>query len=324
MDPKTKKKIIIGLSVTTILGVAGYFLYQYIKDSQSGEGDSDGDSGVDQSITNTATLAPPSTGGSPPSQSNPGVADRPDDVLAFQKWANANGWTPKLDEDGLWGPKTKSAWNSKKASYNSSTGADMGQLTGQLKVIYDKFMATSSLKDNTKFIIGSKTAKPIVRTIGNTSGKWYYYYGGGAFYVYNKEKTKQIASGNYTNNGLTLVMTSGPGKGRTFTGTSILKVANEASSNPQATKTLSNNDVTDIVVKFYDAMKGMGTKDGTFLTNWKRMQTLADWSAVYHTFGTKDGENLWQWMKGESALQSPVRKAYFNKWFADRGSSNRF
>ena len=31
MDPKTKKKIIIGVSLTTILGVGGYFLYKYLK-----------------------------------------------------------------------------------------------------------------------------------------------------------------------------------------------------------------------------------------------------------------------------------------------------
>lgn len=32
-------------------------------------------------------------------------------TLAFQKYANSKGYTPKLVEDGIWGSKTQAAWN---------------------------------------------------------------------------------------------------------------------------------------------------------------------------------------------------------------------
>ena len=47
-------------------------------------------------------------------------SDRPDDVLAFQQYANAQGYTPKLKEDGLWGPKTSKAWKKHGTDFNAS------------------------------------------------------------------------------------------------------------------------------------------------------------------------------------------------------------
>ena len=322
MDPKTKKKLIIGLSLTTILGVGGYFAYKWWKDNRpAGEGNDDDNNDTNVSNTNQQVISPPSS----PSSSSGSAGSRPGDVLAFQKWANNDGYKPALEEDGLWGPKTKAAWNSKKAGYTASADvqANVGQLSGQLKVIYDKFMASSELKANTKAYKNSSTGVMNVSTVGNKSGKKYVYVAGGSLYIYNSAGT-QIAAGNYTDNGLKIVVTLGPAKGKTFTGTSILKVANLASSNPNMQQTLSNNDVTDIVVKMYDAMDGAGTKLPQFMSQWARMKTYADWSAVYNAFDKKEGDNLWTWMKEESALQTPQKRAYFNKWFKDKGSSNRF
>jgi len=94
-----------------------------------------------------------------------------------------------------------------------------------------------------------------------------------------------------------------------------------ASGLPESTQTLTSGQVADIVAKMYYAMKGGGTYESTFMTQWNRMKTLADWSKVFHTFGKKDGETLWQWMDGDFDRLDKLR---FNKWFKDHGSSNRF
>tara|TARA_R110002153_G_scaffold271637_1_gene439289 strand:+ start:300 stop:1238 length:939 start_codon:yes stop_codon:yes gene_type:complete len=311
-----KKKIILGVSITTILGIGGYFAYQWFNNRPRG---GEGGGETDSNNTTDEVINPPN---SPNSSSG---SDRPDDVLVFQQWANSNGYTPKLEEDGLWGPNTKAAWDAKKSQYNTSTNtaATVNELTGQLKAIYDSFMRSDDLKGVTKAYKNSATGKMNVETIGNKSGKKYIYVAGGSMYVYGKDGT-QIAAGNYSNNGLKLVVTLGPASGKTFTGTSILKVANQASNNPQFEQTLSNSEVADIVAKMYYAMKGVGTYPITFVNQWKRMNTTADWNAVYSTFGKKDGYNLWQWMKGESDLMIYSRKRYFNDWFKSRGSSNKF
>lgn len=318
MDPKTKKKLIIGLSLTTILGVGGYFAYKWWKNNQDEEEDDGVVNDTNVSNTNQQVISPPSS----PSSSSGSAGSRPGDVLAFQKWANNDGYKPALEEDGLWGPKTKAAWNSKKAGYNASADvqASVGQLSGQLKVIYDKFMASSSVKANTKAYKNSSTGVMNVSTVGNKSGKKYVYVAGGSLYVYDSAGT-QIAAGNYANNGLKVVVTLGPEKGKTFTGTSILKVANKASGLSENTVTLSDSEAADIVAKMYYAMKGGGTYENTFMTQWNRLKTLADWSKVFHTFGKKDGENLFQWMAGDFEY---IYKVRFNKWFKDHGSSNRF
>ena len=315
MDPKTKKKLIIGLSLTTILGVGGYFAYKWWKNNQDdGEADDNGNDDTSVNTTTTQTISPPSNSSSSSSGSRPG------DVLALQKWANADGYTPKLVEDGIWGPNTKAAWNAKKSGYNSSTEVkeNAGKLSGQLKAIYEKFMASSKLKPKTKAYSSNDVMK--VSTVGDLSGKKYVYVAGGSMYVYASNGA-QIAAGNYANNGLKVVVTLGPEKGKTFTGTSILKVANKASGLSENTVTISNAQAADIVSKMYYAMKGGGTYEDIFMSQWNRIKTLADWSKVFHTFGKKDGENLFQWMAGDFEY---IYKVRFNKWFKDHGSSNRF
>jgi hypothetical protein len=331
MDPKTKKRLIIGISLTTILGVGGYFLYKYLKDNNKlpGQSEDEGNSNDDSKVVSSVTSTPVIPAVSPNNTSSSSSSDRPGDVLIFQKWANENGYTPKLDEDGLWGPKTSSAWKSKKAEYNKSTEEKADPttgLSGQQKVIWDAWQNTSSIKPTTKIAKGKGAFadKTFIYATGNVSGKRYSFGPGGLFYAWNKLGGTHIASGNYTNDGKTIVATFGPGKGKTFTSTSALKTANETSTNPQSVQTLSASQVADIVAKFYYAMKGGGTYTNTFLNNWKRMSTAADWTKVYHTFGKKEGDTLWKWMSEENELMTPSNKAFFNKWFKDRGSSNRF
>ena len=320
MDPKTKKKLIIGLSVTTILGVGGYFLYKYIKDknASAGEGDVDSNVVIDNKVTTTIVIPP---GASPNAVT---TGDRPSQVLVFQKYANTSGYKPALKEDGLWGPKTKAAWVKLKSAYQSQAAvkAQAGQLSGQLKVIYDAFMSADSLKTNTKAYQNNATKLMNVETIGDTSGKKYIYSAGGSMFVYNG--AVKVASGNYTNNGLTLVMTFGPGKGQTFTGDRILQVANSASTDPQAQSKLSLVQQADIVAKMYKAMKGPGTWDMDFNKEWNRLRTKQDWLDVFNLFGKKQNASLYQWMSEESDLMRPYNKKKYNDWFKSVGSTTRF
>jgi hypothetical protein len=56
------------------------------------------------------------------SVSNTPAVSKPNNVLAFQKFANSKGYSPKLKEDGAWGPKTSAAWTALAADYNKSIG----------------------------------------------------------------------------------------------------------------------------------------------------------------------------------------------------------
>ena len=294
MDPKTKKRLIIGISLTTILGVGGYFLHKYLKDNNKlpwkseDEEDGDNDSDVKASVTTTPVI--PAV--SPNNTSTSSSSDRPGDVLIFQKWANENGYTPKLDEDGLWGPKTSSAWKSKKAEYNKSTEEKADPttgLSGQQKAIWDAWQGTSSIQPTTKIAEGQGAfaGKTFIYATGNITGKRYSFGPGGLFYAWDKQGGNHIASGNYTNNGKTIVATFGPGKGKTFTSTNAMKSADEMSTNAQMVKTLSNNEVADVAAKMYNAMDGAGTYENMFNNAWNRMKTYADWSAVNSAFGKK-------------------------------------
>ena len=56
------------------------------------------------------------------SVSNTPAVSKPNNVLAFQKFANSKGYSPKLKEDNTWGPKTSAAWNALSADYKKSIG----------------------------------------------------------------------------------------------------------------------------------------------------------------------------------------------------------
>jgi hypothetical protein len=323
MDPKTKKRLIIGLSITTILGVGGYFLFKYFKDNNmlfwKGEND-DGDG----SNYTPPSVTPPNT--SLPAPSNPSQSvDRPADVLAFQKWANANGYTPKLDEDGLWGPNTKRGWTAKKSAYQSAIGTPTvttqgAGLTGQLKWIFD-YWQTNGVK-GLSVVPGSSTGNTYVCGVGN-SGRRYCYGEGGVWYAYDTAG-KVLMNGNFANNGKTIVVTAGSNKGKTFTGATPMTASGSAVYNPQVVSNLTTVQQADIVAKMYDAMKGPGTWDMTFNKQFDRLKTLQDWKNVFAMFGTKEGENLAGWMKGEKDLMTYTNKKKYNDWFKKVGHSRRF
>ncbi len=48
--------------------------------------------------------------------------DKPSNVLSFQQYANSKGYSPKLAEDGKWGPKTSAAWSKLADDFKKSKG----------------------------------------------------------------------------------------------------------------------------------------------------------------------------------------------------------
>jgi hypothetical protein len=142
MEKRTKKVLLIS-SALLLIGGGIYWLW---KKKQSGSlpdasGDSTGGSTTDSTSGG-------STGGA--------VVLKPNNTLAFQKFANLKGYTPKLKEDGVWGSKTAAAWSAWGSDYNKSIG----------------ITATSSFKKGQKVMprIPLKTATAYDRKTGKAIG----------------------------------------------------------------------------------------------------------------------------------------------------------
>ena len=108
MEKKSKKILLITSAILLIGGGVGYWLWKRNKDKKAEE-------------TPVTEETPPATTPTASVGVN-SIEDKPSDVLAFQQYANAKGWSPKLVEDGLWGSKSKSAWAKWGAEFKKSKG----------------------------------------------------------------------------------------------------------------------------------------------------------------------------------------------------------
>ena len=112
--------LIVVVVVIIIIAVAAYLIYKNVGKSNTDTGDNitdeekgGGDTGGESS--GGGYIAPVV------------ISDKPANILDFQKFANSKGYTPKLKEDGKWGPKTAAAWSSLKNDYNKkSSGCPEG------------------------------------------------------------------------------------------------------------------------------------------------------------------------------------------------------
>ena len=316
MDAKIKKRLIIGISLTTILGVAGYFAWQ--RWGKKPEEDNDDGVVIDDSKKETQQDPISDTSRTPSSSSS--KTNRPDDILDFQKYANEKGYTPKLKEDGLWGPKTSKGWKKWGESYKTSENSrkDSQGFSGQMASIW------KAAKNHSRKVITNSKGIKMIKAIGKTSGNSYYWSVPGSFYSYSPKTKKWLSSGNYANNGKTIIVTGGNNTGKTIKGRDIMNAAYKAATNPQHKQTLSTSQVNSIATKMYSALSSGGySTNSNFTKEWNKLKTAADWTAVYHKFGTMDGKNLWNWMK-DASWMTPNSKSYYNKWFKDRGSKNKF
>jgi hypothetical protein len=99
MTPKTKKTLILTGIGITVLGLIAWAIHQHVKNNpKTPKADpfASSPSAVPSTSTNVST------------SSNPLITK--EKVLAFQKYANNKGYSPKLTEDGIWGSKTAAAF----------------------------------------------------------------------------------------------------------------------------------------------------------------------------------------------------------------------
>lgn len=119
-NPKAKK-IIIWSSVAVILGVGGYFLFQYLKKKK------EAGSGSDTPAPDLGTSSPSSSPSSTPNSTPEISSDRPtskEDIKAFQNYViNVKKDTTILGKsgaDGVWGSNSQKAWDKYGADFKKS------------------------------------------------------------------------------------------------------------------------------------------------------------------------------------------------------------
>lgn len=113
MANKNKKALLIISSLILIGGGIGYWLWKRKKDKKD-------DKPTDEKPTDEKPKDEKPSSETNPTSTN--VEDKPSNVLAFQQYANAKGWSPKLVEDGIWGSKSKAAWAKWGADFKKSNG----------------------------------------------------------------------------------------------------------------------------------------------------------------------------------------------------------
>jgi hypothetical protein len=208
MTPRGKKILIISVSLLAIGGVVGYILWKRKKDKDA-ETKTDGDT---KASTDTANQSKGDTGESTSSVKVGGssgggrTADMPSDVMAFQKFANSKGWSPKLKEDGLWGNKTSSAWATWKTDYNKKANPEVNANTLANALSVAKSIGAPTFVWSGKTYVtatGKPYIDPAVIQVGDTiyaktklggyawyNGKWsegQYYTGGSSFGNFYKD-----------------------------------------------------------------------------------------------------------------------------------------
>jgi hypothetical protein len=170
MEQATKKKILIGGSVVVILGVAGYFAYRYFKNKKEEEKKKAEELAAAAAAASAAATASSGTSsGSSSGVSSPLGSSA--DILAFQKYANSKG--AKLTEDGKWGPKSQTAWNTYGAEWQKSTTTNP-VLEDAIKHLVSKGLSESGLRSmGADYVIAWANANKSGQSTFVLAGKYY-------------------------------------------------------------------------------------------------------------------------------------------------------
>lgn len=102
------------------------------------------------------------------------------ETLAFQKYANSKGWTPRLVEDSIWGSKTQAAWNKLGEEYRKGAKETQSTETKKSNLLYLKGNSASIYKFpefKGEYILGSVDKsffldKPFGKAISDTGTGW--------------------------------------------------------------------------------------------------------------------------------------------------------
>lgn len=322
MDAKKKKRIIIYTSVGLILGVGGYFLYKWLKDSgKIGKKEDEEDKEVE---TQVVYVNQGGTGGSSSSSSS---SDRPSDIKAFQKWVIevkkdttilGGGGDSGFGDDGKWGSKTKSAWAKYKDEYNKyvSGGAgttsptDTSVIPGMLRNLYTTLQSGGRKPQFYEVNYkgqGNQNAMIQVNSTG-VPGQSYIWFDNGTFKVVKNGTT--LSSGTFSNDGKTLVPSTGPWKNKTMKvgnsvtanrkdygtkySSDVVNLANLTTFDPTGNVTLSNDLLNAMVNQIVYATKGAATYDDILWQQLRNVQTRGDFDKLMNK--SKDGYTIKKWI----------------------------
>lgn len=153
MTPQGKNALIVGglFAGVGLIGLAWYLVGESNKKDTPCPGDNMHKDENGNCVLNTIqTPAPPVYLPTPPVSNG-----KPQNILAFQQYANSKGWSPKLVEDNAWGPKTLEAWTALKAEYLKP-------------VVVPTAPVVSPIKKLTGFVLGEKLYANDNNTITNT------------------------------------------------------------------------------------------------------------------------------------------------------------
>lgn len=121
MEKSTKRKLLIGGALVVVLGVGGFLFWRYRKKKKEEEEQKQ----AEADATATTSTTPTTAGGS---VSSYGPFKSSSEVKAFQDWMDKNhpNWVngKNLNKGtgyGVYGPSTKSAWNSYGTEYKKPT-----------------------------------------------------------------------------------------------------------------------------------------------------------------------------------------------------------
>ena len=341
MTPKGKKNLFIGLAVTTILGTTGYLIWSMLpKKDKKGKEKDDQDS-VDSSVetkvpdtkpTNTGS-SNSSSGSSSSSSTKPATqaATNSDLATAYRAWANSTeelkkkyGKTSKYDLDA-----TGSANSFFDKSYAAGKAEYEAYLKSKEKIHYEDLPAIlKPVYNNINWnkTLGKNEAGNFYIRLKNSHDQYYYFFDSGVGKVWDIKGKKTLSRFNFANKGKTGTGTEGINKGKLFIKATPQLLAYAFSFDPNQKLSWSDASYTNAVVHIYDAMKGGGTKESKFFIWFNDMtNTQADWSKFYKRFGTKDGENFYQWAKGEfSGSSDKVYRDKMNARMKRIGNSTRW
>jgi hypothetical protein len=166
MEKSTRKKVLIIGSLLVIGGVVGYIFWKRKQDEDDSttqtpeEENKNVSSGGSKPITSVHTSGNVVTAGS-------GALTKKEDILKFQKFANAKGIKPALKEDGEWGQKTAKAFKTYGSDFTKSNTSATSNNSGSGY----KVSATDLLAGDINAANGKKVYAGAVTKIYNMSNQ---------------------------------------------------------------------------------------------------------------------------------------------------------
>lgn len=295
MDAKTKKRLIIWLSVGTILAVGGFFTVKHFKAKKAEK------KRIEDEVA-AAVIVASATSTTPGSATSGSAIDQPSDVKAFQDWMDKQGkpwilsngkyvFLNKGNGYGSFGPATQQVWKVYKSQFltnpqSSSTTATTGKLA-KLKAFVSGSVNGKST-DGRLYLMKQGEKGQYYWFDDNTFGMW--------DNATSKWKVRGIWGGDLAK---TVSATTGPNAGKSFTNENPVMAIYESSVDSQPP--ISNDMAALYAEKLLSSMQSVGTIDWKFWDTMKNIKNPIQWRQVFDKFGKSNGSNLDEWINADLA-----------------------